>query len=439
MNMSDKDKIRYKTNLEYSFYKFKQGISQIKNKAFAKIVVVIYIAIIIWVGRYISDLTIQNEILKLIPYKSIIKMLYVICVIAFTPLLTMLIGTPMESKNTAENLCRINFTNYIGEPPMLISKEYDKTKNVMKLVFLSNGIPISDWYTKRDKIEAVLNIYMTDISVGKNQKEIVISAVSGNRQLPKIIEWNKNNLSDIDFELLLGKSLIGTEKIDLSKIPHVLIGGSTGSGKSMLLKLLIMQCICKGAKVYIADFKGGVDFSSVWHEKCTIVTSTKDLMTILYYITDELERRKKVLCEAECENIGKYNKTNKEFQQRIIFGCDEIAEILDKTGLTKVKKEEVAKIESQLSIIARQGRAFGIHLILSTQRPDANILAGQIKNNIDFRICGRADSVLSQIILDSTDANDKIPKSEQGLFLTNSGILFRGFLFDKCNEWGKED
>ena len=77
-----------------------------------------------------------------------------------------------------------------------------------------------------------------------------------------------------------------------------------------------------------------------------------------------------------------------------IFACDELAEMLDKTGLTKDQKETVNKIEGLLSTIARQGRAFGIHLILATQRPDSTILNGQIKNNINCRICGRADNVL---------------------------------------------
>ena len=116
--------------------------------------------------------------------------------------------------------------------------------------------------------------------------------------------------------------------------------------------------------------------------------------------------------------------------QRIIIGCDEIAEVLDKTGLDKARKELVGKIEMRLSIIARQGRAFGIHLIIATQRPDANILCGQIRNNIDMRICGIADDVLSKIILDNTDASEKIPKTSQGRFLTNTGVVFQAYLFD---------
>ena len=89
--------------------------------------------------------------------------------------------------------------------------------------------------------------------------------------------------------------------------------------------------------------------------------------------------------------------------------------MLDKTGTDNERKKLLAQIENKLSTIARQGRAFGIHLILATQRPDATIIPGQIRSNMDFRVCGRADSVLSQIILDNTNAAEQIPKDARGL------------------------
>ena len=107
--------------------------------------------------------------------------------------------------------------------------------------------------------------------------------------------------------------------------------------------------------------------------------------------------------------------------------------MLDKTGLSIDQKEVVRKIESKLSMIARQGRAFGIHLILATQRPDANILSGQIKNNVNCRICGRADTILSQITLDSTAAAEQIPKDARGRFLLHDGTLFQAYWFDDAN------
>ena len=116
---------------------------------------------------------------------------------------------------------------------------------------------------------------------------------------------------------------------------------------------------------------------------------------------------------------------------RLVFACDEVAEVLDKTGRSKEDKELLAQIENRLSTIARLGRAFGIHLILATQRPDANIIPGQIKNNMDFRVCGRADSVLSQIILDNTSAAEQIPKDARGRFITGDGTVFQGYLFDE--------
>ena len=112
----------------------------------------------------------------------------------------------------------------------------------------------------------------------------------------------------------------------------------------------------------------------------------------------------------------------------------ELAELLDTTGLSPREKEPIKKIQNQLSSLARLGRAFGIHLILATQRPDANIISGQIKNNISYKICGRADQVLSQIILDNTDASTYIPSDSKGLFLNQDGTLFKAYLFDETTD-----
>lgn len=88
-------------------------------------------------------------------------------------------------------------------------------------------------------------------------------------------------------------------------------------------------------------------------------------------------------------------------------------------------------LESRLAAIARLGRVFGIHLILATQRPDANLLSGQIRNNLNCRICGRADNILSQLILDNTDAANQIPKDAKGRFMLHDGTVFQGYLFDE--------
>ena len=157
----------------------------------------------------------------------------------------------------------------------------------------------------------------------------------------------------------------------------------------------------------------------------------QDLLDRLTALVDELERRKALLSGTSYSNIDEYNLGTGAHLARYIFACDEIAEVLDKTGMDNARKKQIGQLENSLSTIARQGRAFGIHLILATQRPDANIIPGQIKNNMDFRVCGRADSVLSQIILDNTCAADQIPKDARGRFITGDGTVFQGYLFDE--------
>ena len=88
--------------------------------------------------------------------------------------------------------------------------------------------------------------------------------------------------------LTLGEGYIGPITVDLAMIPHILLGGSTGSGKSVLLKLLLMQSLRKGAKLYIADFKGGVDFPSEWHRQCRMCFEEHDLLELLTGLAEEL-------------------------------------------------------------------------------------------------------------------------------------------------------
>lgn len=85
-------------------------------------------------------------------------------------------------------------------------------------------------------------------------------------------------MSRKSFELVLGEGITGPVTVNLAHVPHILLGGSTGSGKSVLLKLLLMQALHKGAEVYIADFKGGVDFPAVWHQKCRMCFTEDDLL-----------------------------------------------------------------------------------------------------------------------------------------------------------------
>ena len=340
-------------------------------------------------------------------------------------------GTPKGAFRIDDKMKRICVKNDIDEAPALMEIKSGIRPNVRSYIFLSYGIPLSFYEDNIEEIESAMNVNVADVRQGKDRYHVIIRAADYESALPDVIPWNDHYIDAEDFNLTLGESLLGPEIVDLNTIPHILIGGSTGSGKTILLKNLLYQAAMKETVVYIADFKGGVDFNKKWHHIANVITDIDTLIEELDKIVNVLEDRKLLFHHMECSNLREYNQRCPQFLfQRVVFGCDEIAELLDKTGaLDKAEKEKISIVEKRLSTIARQGRAFGIHLILATQRPDANILNGQIRNNMDLRICGRADDVLSKIILDNTGASERIPKYEKGLFLTNTNMVIRGYYF----------
>ena len=339
---------------------------------------------------------------------------------------------PFGRRAAKDQLQCIGLVNHAGVPPELLRKRRDKDNpRVTVWEFRNNSIPLQEWEKRQAAIETALGITIVKLAYAKGKSRVLVYAVSAGDDLPEVVKWRDSYLSPKSFVLVLGESYTGPVTVNLAHIPHILLGGSTGSGKSVLLKLLLMQALHKGAEVYITDFKGGVDFPKVWHEKCRMCFTEENLRYTLDQLVAVLEYRKNAFKALGCPNIDAYNETTEQPLPRLIFACDEVAEMLDKTGADSERKKLLSQIESRLSTIARQGRAFGIHLILATQRPDATIIPGQIRNNMDFRVCGRADSVLSQIILDNTSAAEQIPKDARGRFITGDGIVFQGYLFDE--------
>ncbi len=432
MRNEEKERLEKQTETRYLWLRFKNGCKSLKNSKARQFALISFYILLILIWTFNNDgYSLENMDLVSPTFVALSKLSLPISMLAGTVAILILYGTPIGSFKIMSELQRIGLTNSAGETPILTAKTKDENQSeVTVFEFDGVGVPLTEWENKRQRIEAALNVHIVKLKEGKNKRSILLYAVPAGNRLSSRIEWNDSYLIKDSSTLVLGKSLMGTVTVDLAKIPHILLGGSTGSGKSVLLKLLLMQAVKKNAVVSIADFKGGVDFPSVWHDKCKMCFDEENLSQLLAELVDELQRRKVLFRENECHNLNEYNKRTGKELQRHVFACDEVAEILDKTGLTKEQKDKVSLIESKLSVIARQGRAFGIHLILATQRPDANILSGQIRNNIDCRVCGRADNVLSQIILDSTAAAEQIPKDAAGRFLLHDGTIFQAFWLD---------
>lgn len=414
--------------------RIKAGIKKISENKLLIIIPVMYAGLIIFAMCLLKELLLRmgepfsGKIFEILLYIFIAE----IMIIGIIGIIQML-GRPLSSKKVEGELVNVGFVDNEGESPLLLSVNKDNKGFIYE--FYSPRIAFYRYEDHRADIETALNIKIIDIKVGKDMQHVIIKAIKGNRGKQDLIMWSDSYLSNKDFELVIGESYFGTESIDISTTPHVLIGGGSGSGKSKLLKLLLMEAIKKDAIIYLADFKGGVDYPAIWHKACSIITEPEALDNKLEKILQILEERRTILVESGNSNIAEYNKKTGSNLNRIIVACDEIAEVLDKTGLDKEQKSVVSQIESKFSTLARLGRAFGIHLIFATQRPDADVLKGQIKNNIGYRICGRADKVLSQIILDNSDGAEKISPNDQGMFLTNTGVLFKAYYVeDDCLE-----
>jgi len=199
-------------------------------------------------------------------------------------------------------------------------------------------------------------------------------------------------------KLLFGRSINGVEYVDLTNgEPHCLIAGETGSGKSTLLRGIITNLILnddKNLELHFIDLKGGVELGLF--KDCKMVRSfvdePDDAPKALETIFDEVKRRYKLFSDNECVSIEEYNKLGKNKLKRWLVVVDEFAEL-------SLNKENVDLI-CRLSALSR---ACGIHLLLSTQRPDKDVLNGRIKANVTV-VAGlkTKDSLNSRIILDES-------------------------------------
>lgn len=334
---------------------------------------------------------------------------------------------PKNALTISHNLQRAGLCNSAAEPPVLLSTS--SHENGRKTLTLWNcGIGKAQYTDTIDRIESALNCRVIEISDGLERDTICLHLAPGNTNIPDRVDWNDQYLSEDESVFCLGISLEGIYRVCLNSTPHLIVAGSTGSGKTVLIKTIVHQALKRNSEVYLIDMKGGVDYPLCWKNgDCSYDDDPLAALSTLSHIIEELEQRKTLFSMASCANIAEYNSRNSATLHHILVVLDEIAELTDTTGLDKEHKEIVYRTIAHLSTIARMGRAYGIHLIVGTQRPDANILPGQIKNNCDIRICGRADNTLSMIILDNTDAANRISKGSHGRFLTNDGTEFQGF------------
>lgn len=436
-NFDKRQELARQTQTFQTFRRIRRGIGAVHNSK-AKLVLLASLwmmAGIIWLTRH-PMMGYGSAAL----FAPVLDALTVVVLLLLTAALSLALlwawGGPWQAGWVQDNLLRIGLTNSAGEPPTLLSVTTNPgNPKVRDYTFYSRGIPVSVWLDCADKIQSTLNGSIADICYGEDNQTVKLSLAPPATKWPERIVWYDRNVSQENFVLTLGDSQLGPVTVDLRTNAHILLGGVTGSGKTVLLKVLLRQVIDKGARVYIADFKGGVDFKAWFRENCYMSYDMDATLETLAEFEKELNDRKTLLWRSNCSNIDEYNDKSPAKLRRWVFACDEIAMMLDKTGQTKEQKEKIDRVIAVLSLLACQGRSFGLHLILATQRPDANVMPAQVRSNVDYRVCGRADSILSSIIIDSPSAAELIPKNSKGLFVLNdssgkdtSATVFKSYI-----------
>jgi S-DNA-T family DNA segregation ATPase FtsK/SpoIIIE len=264
-----------------------------------------------------------------------------------------------------------------------------------------------------------------------------------NRQtiaLREIIEAPEFLNSPSKLTLAMGRDLHGRIRVtDLAAMPHLLIAGSTGTGKSVFINSLMMSILYKASpddvKMVLVDPKRLELnlYENIPHLIAPVVTDPKIASNVLRNATREMENRLKLLAQKGVRNIEQYNRTFQKTQSLSLFENVEESEhkplpylviVIDE--LADLMMVDTNNVEESITRLAQMARAVGIHLILATQRPSVDVITGLIKANFPARISFRvASKVDSRTILDSNGSESLLGKGDMLYLPAGSSRLHR--------------
>ncbi len=273
------------------------------------------------------------------------------------------------------------------------------------------------------------------IEVPNNRREVI--------SLRAILESDEFHDSPSKMTIALGKDINGRIKVaSLETMPHLLIAGSTGSGKSVMLNAMIMSFLYKATpeevRMIMVDPKRvelGI-YEGIPHLLTPVITEPKKATNALRNAVIEMERRLKLLASQGVRNIDQYNRKVAQLRQtsRGLFEEGEEPEALEALPYVLILIDELAdlmmleraNVEECITRLAQMARAVGMHLVLATQRPSVDVITGLIKANfpsrISFRVATRVDS---RTVLDSMGAEHLLGKGDMLYLPPGSSRLTR--------------
>ena len=228
-------------------------------------------------------------------------------------------------------------------------------------------------------------------------------------------------LEEVDFKasgstltFALGRDVAGkAQAVDLAKMPHLLIAGATGSGKSVMVNALITSLLCEATphdvRMILMDLKRVelAAYNGLPHLLVPVITEPERAKAALNWAVIEMEARYRRLAGASARNIRAFNETRVDPEDRmpyIVIIIDELADLMMREG---------KNVEDPIVRLAQKARATGIHMVLATQRPSVNVVTGLIKANFPSRIAfAMASQIDSRTILDTPGAEDLIGRGD---------------------------
>ena len=286
------------------------------------------------------------------------------------------------------------------------------------------------------KVSKIINL-AEDIARNTSSESARIATIPGSNtvgiELPKVSRENvflREIISDKNFKkrevklpIALGKSISG-EPItsDLSSMPHLLIAGTTGSGKSVCINTIILSLIYKHTpdicKFILIDPKmlELSTYEGIPHLLCPVITEAKKAASVLGWVVKEMESRYRLMTKVGVRNIDGYNEKHKIKMPYIVVIVDEMSDLMLVAG---------KEIENYIQKLSQMARAAGIHIIMATQRPSVDVITGTIKANFPTRISFQVTSKIdSRTILGEQGAEQLLGKGDM-LYMSSANRITR--------------
>ena len=244
-----------------------------------------------------------------------------------------------------------------------------------------------------------------------------------NVYLSEILEKTDFKKKDIKLPIALGKNISGVPIIgDLASMPHLLIAGTTGSGKSVCINTIILSLLFRHTpdkcKFILIDPKmlELSTYEGIPHLLCPVITEAKKAASVLGWVVKEMESRYRLMTKESVRNIDGYNAKHKLAMPFIVVVVDEMSDLMLVAG---------KEIENYIQKLSQMARAAGIHIIMATQRPSVDVITGTIKANFPTRISFQVTSKIdSRTILGEQGAEQLLGKGDM-LYMSSANRMIR--------------